>query len=155
MVRTANDVTEAELDILRILWELGFATIREVVDRLYDEPTRNNYQTTKKLVSRLEGKKLVGRTKSTLSPQTPPEHQIILDLLADGSVKFSGQKVDKIELLTGLLNREISAAQRENVSPSEIAVIIRSPQDTPYELVQELITKCQSLKLENFSVRVK
>ena len=64
MVRTANDVTEAELDILRILWELGFATIREVVDRLYDEPTRNNYQTTKKLVSRLEGKKLVGRTKS-------------------------------------------------------------------------------------------
>ena len=63
MVRTANDVTEAELDILRILWELGFATIREVVDRLYDEPTRNNYQTTKKLVSRLEGKKLVGRTK--------------------------------------------------------------------------------------------
>ena len=78
-----------------------------------------------------------------------------MDLLADGSVKFSGQKVDEIELLTGLLNREISAAQRENVSPSEIAVIIRSPQDTPYELVQELITKCQSLKLENFSVRVK
>ena len=64
MVRPPSDVTEAELEILRILWELESGTIREVVDRLYDDPTRNNYQTAKKLMSRLESKKLVGRRKS-------------------------------------------------------------------------------------------
>ena len=88
-------------------------------------------------------------------PETRPEYQIILNLLPDGSVKFSGQKVPQIEFLSGLLNREISAAQRENVPPGEIAVIIRSHQDTPTGLVQELMTKCQALKLENFSFRVK
>ena len=63
MVRTPNDVTEAELDIMRILWEVESGTIRDVVDRLYETPSRNNYQTVKKLMSRLETKKLVRRTK--------------------------------------------------------------------------------------------
>ena len=88
-------------------------------------------------------------------PETRPEYQVILNLAPDGSVVFAGQTVDKIDFLTGLLNREISAAQLEGVPPGEIAVIIRSHQDTATGLVQELITKCQSLELENFSLRVK
>lgn len=88
-------------------------------------------------------------------PETRPDYQVILNLNPDGSVKFAGQKIDKIDFLTGLLNREITAAQRENVPPGEIAVIIRSHEDTPTGLVQELITKCQSLELESFSLRVK
>lgn len=64
MVRSASDVTEAELEIMQALWEIGVSTIREVVDRLYDEPSRSNYQTVKKLMSRLETKKLVARKKS-------------------------------------------------------------------------------------------
>ena len=88
-------------------------------------------------------------------PETRPDYQVILNLLPDGSVKFAYQDVEKIDFLTGLLNREIGAAQREGVPPDEIAVIIRSHQDTPTGLVQELITKCQSLQLANFSFRVK
>ena len=88
-------------------------------------------------------------------PETRPDYQVILNLVPDGSVRFAGQNVEKIDFLTGLLNREISAAQLENVPPSEVAVIIRSHEDTPTGLVQELITKCQSLELENFSLRVK
>jgi biopolymer transport protein ExbD len=88
-------------------------------------------------------------------PESRPDYQIILNLIPDGSVKFAGQLIPKIDLLTGLLNREISAAQLENVPPKEIAVIIRSHQDTPSGLVQELIAKCQSLELERFSLRVK
>ena len=88
-------------------------------------------------------------------PETRPDYQVILNLIPDGSVKFGGQKVEKIDFLTGLLNREISAAQLENVPPGEIAVIIRSHEDTPTGLVQELITKCQTLELANFSLRVK
>lgn len=88
-------------------------------------------------------------------PETRPEYQIILNLIPDGRVKFAGQEIPEIDLLTGLLNREITAALRENVPPGEIAVIIRSHQDTPTGLVQKLISKCQSLELENFSLRVK
>jgi biopolymer transport protein ExbD len=88
-------------------------------------------------------------------PEEPPDYQIILNLLPDGSIRFAGHPIDKIEFLTGTLSREISAAQREDVSPSEIAVIIRSHEDTPTGLVQELITKCQESELERFSLRVK
>ena len=88
-------------------------------------------------------------------PETRPEYQVILNLLPDGAVKFAGQRIDKIDFLTGLLNREITAAQRDGIPAAEIAVIVRSHQDTPTGLVQELITKCQSLELENFSLRVK
>ena len=88
-------------------------------------------------------------------PETRPDYQVILNLIPDGSVIFAGQNVEKIDFLTGLLNREISAAQLEGVAPAKIAVIIRSHQDTPTGLVQELITKCQALELEDFSLRVK
>lgn len=88
-------------------------------------------------------------------PETRPDYQFILNLNPDGSVKFAGQQVEKIDFLTGMMHREITAAQRENVPVGEIAVIIRSHEDTPTGLVQELITKCQSLELESFSLRVK
>ena len=76
-------------------------------------------------------------------------------MIPDGSVIVFGQKVEKIEFLTGILNRKIGDAQREGTPPADISVIIRSHQDTPTGLVQELITKCQSLELANFSLRVK
>ena len=88
-------------------------------------------------------------------PESRPEYQVILNLIPDGSVKFAGQKIDKIDFITGVINREISTAQREGVPPGEISVIIRSHEDTATGLVQKLITKCQAMKLENFSLRVK
>ena len=88
-------------------------------------------------------------------PEIRPDYQVVLNLIPDGSVIVFGQKVEKIDFLTGILNRTISDAQREGIPPGEIAIIIRSHQDTPTGLVQELITKCQSLELENFSLRVK
>lgn len=88
-------------------------------------------------------------------PEVRPDFQIVLNLIPDGSVIVFGQTVEKIDFLTGILNRAIADAQREGVPPSEVAIIIRSHQDTPTGLVQELITKCQSQELENFSLRVK
>lgn len=64
MGRIPKKITGAELEIMQVLWASGSGTIREVVDRLYAEPTRNNYQTTKKLISRLEAKKMVRRQKA-------------------------------------------------------------------------------------------
>ena len=64
MVRPSKDVTDAELEILRVLWDQPNATIREVVDELYEQPTRSNYQTSKKLIARLEEKGYVRRNAS-------------------------------------------------------------------------------------------
>lgn len=88
-------------------------------------------------------------------PESVPDYQVTLNLNPNGSVKASGQLIDKIEFMRSLLNREISAAKREGVAPANVAVIIRSHEDTPTGLVQELIAKCQESELENFVLRVK
>lgn len=117
MVRPANDVTEAELEILRILWELERGTIREVVDLLYDKPSRNNYQTVKKLMSRLESKKLVGRKKSGTAHVFRP-----LIKRADLIERRLGQVADSLcegsslPLLTCLLQgKSVSASERKKL----------------------------------------
>jgi biopolymer transport protein ExbD len=89
-------------------------------------------------------------------PQTRPDYQIILNLEPNGSVKFHGQSIEKIDFLTPIFRQEINNAAREKVTnPADIAVIIRAHEDTPSGLVQRLIMKCQEEKLENFSLRVK
>ena len=89
-------------------------------------------------------------------PEAIPDYQIILNLEADGQVKFEGQLIEKIDFLGPILTQEINNAAREDVNnPSDIAVIIRASEDTPTGKVQELIAKCQDAKLESFSLRVK
>ena len=89
-------------------------------------------------------------------PEVIPDYQIILNLEANGQVKFEGQVIEKIDFLGPILTQEINNAARENVNnPADIAVIIRSHEDTPTGKVQELIAKCQDSKLESFSLRVK
>jgi predicted transcriptional regulator len=56
MARRPQDVTEAELEVLRALWELGPATIRTLADRLYPRGGASEYATVQKLLERLEDK---------------------------------------------------------------------------------------------------
>ncbi|MEM7783697.1 MAG: biopolymer transporter ExbD [Planctomycetota bacterium] len=89
-------------------------------------------------------------------PEVRPEYQIILNLEPSGALKFAGQPIPRIDLLGSILTKEINAASREDVNdPADIAVIIRSHQDTPTGMVQELIAKCQESELQSFSLRVK
>ena len=62
MPRRPRDVTDAELDVLRLLWETGPATIRALTDRLYPKGGTSEYATVQKLLERLEGKGHVART---------------------------------------------------------------------------------------------
>lgn len=87
-------------------------------------------------------------------PETRPDYQIILNLNPDGTVKFDGLQVEKIEFLSSILEREISSAKREGVGTDAVAVIIRSHEATPTGLVQKLIKQCQSKELVNFKFRV-
>src|SRR5512139_4269942 len=56
MARRPQDVTDAELDVLRALWDNGPATIRALADRLYPGGGTSEYATVQKLLERLEDK---------------------------------------------------------------------------------------------------
>ena len=61
MARRPRDVTDAELDVLRALWDAGPATIRALTDRLYPSGGTSEYATVQKLLERLEAKGHVSR----------------------------------------------------------------------------------------------
>lgn len=61
MNRPRDDVPEAELAVLRVLWEQGEATRRQIVAVLYPQGTPANFTTVQKLLERLEGRGLVRR----------------------------------------------------------------------------------------------
>src|SRR5262245_36642360 len=61
MNRPKDDVPEAELAVLRVLWQLGEATRRQIVSLLYPRGTPANFTTVQKLLERLEVRGLVRR----------------------------------------------------------------------------------------------
>ena len=64
MARTPQDITEAELAILEVLWERGPATIRQLTDQLYPQGAAAQYATVQKLLERLEAKGGVRRDRA-------------------------------------------------------------------------------------------
>jgi predicted transcriptional regulator len=63
MARTPQDVTEAELAILQVLWDRGPATIRQLTAALYPQGGTAHYATVQKLLERLEAKGCVSRDR--------------------------------------------------------------------------------------------
>src|SRR5436305_6235865 len=64
MVRTPQDITDAELGVLQMLWDTGPATIRQLTDALYPGGGVAQYATVQKLLERLEAKGSVRRDRS-------------------------------------------------------------------------------------------
>jgi BlaI family penicillinase repressor len=64
MARTARDVTEAELAVLRVLWDRGPSSVRELVEALSEEEHPPQAATVQKLLERLEAKDWVERDRS-------------------------------------------------------------------------------------------
>lgn len=65
MPRTPQDVTEAELAILQVLWDRGTATVRELTEILYPDGGSSEHATVQKLLGRLETKQCVNRDRNT------------------------------------------------------------------------------------------
>lgn len=61
MPRPPQDVTDAELDILRVLWANSPRSIRAIAEQLQPDRVDGYYSTVKKLVERLERKGFVAR----------------------------------------------------------------------------------------------
>jgi BlaI family transcriptional regulator, penicillinase repressor len=65
MPRHPQDVTDAELAILNVLWERGSATVRELATELYGKNSASQHATVQKLLERLEAKECVTRSRKT------------------------------------------------------------------------------------------
>ena len=63
MARTPQDVTDAELAVLQVLWDRGASTIRQLTDAIYAEGGASPYATVQKLLERLEAKGFVRRDR--------------------------------------------------------------------------------------------
>lgn len=64
MARTPQDITDAELAVLQVLWDAGPMPIRRITARLYPGGTTAQYATVQKLLERLEQKDCVNRDRS-------------------------------------------------------------------------------------------
>ncbi len=112
MARTPQDVTDAELAILQVLWEQGPANRRRLTDILYPQSSPAHYTTVQKLLERLEAKGYV-RQESRSGPLTfraaidrdeliSRRLQAMADKLCDGSLT---------PLLTNLIRAKQLSAQ--------------------------------------------
>jgi BlaI family transcriptional regulator, penicillinase repressor len=64
MGRPAQDITDSELAVQRILWDRGTATIRQLTDVLYPQGGAAQYATIQKLLDRMEAKGYVRRDRT-------------------------------------------------------------------------------------------
>ena len=81
MSRTRTDVPDAELAVLKVLWDQGSATIREITDLLYPDGGTSHYATVQKLLERLEGKGCVSRDRTGFAHvfEAKVERSVLID----------------------------------------------------------------------------
>jgi predicted transcriptional regulator len=119
--------TEAELAILRELWALGSATVRQVHEALASRGSSVGYTTVLKLLQIMTEKGLVRCDRATRThvfrpavEQSQTQRQLVADLLRrafDNSARqlvvqaLSAKKVSKAEL--GEIRRLIDQAEKE------------------------------------------
>ncbi len=110
-------VTDAELSILKILWEKGEAPTREIAAALYEEVTDPKMASAQKLLERLETKGCVERDRSQRAHRFRPlvsqeeflrsRLQALADQLCDGAL---------VPVATSLLRPEgFSRKEREQL----------------------------------------
>ena len=64
MAERQYDLGDAELEVLKVLWDHGAATVREVMTRLHERGRRLAYTTVQTLLTRLEQKRYAASDKS-------------------------------------------------------------------------------------------
>jgi BlaI family transcriptional regulator, penicillinase repressor len=93
MARTPQDVTDAELAVLEVLWDHGPRSRRQLTDALYPARGPAQYTTVQKLLERLEGKGCVEKTQAegtlTFRP-TVSREELISRRLLDVAEKLCG-----------------------------------------------------------------
>jgi BlaI family penicillinase repressor len=117
MPRTPQDVTDAELAVLQVLWRDGPATIRVITGELYPEGRNSHYATVQKLLERLEDKEFVRRDRTTsihVFSATVDRDELIGRKLQSVAEQLCGGSL--APLLTNLVqNKKLSARDRKQL----------------------------------------
>lgn len=115
MARTPQDITDAELAVLQVLWDQGPSSIRAITDQLYPDGKAAQYATVQKLLERLEAKGCVGRDRAAaihLFAATLDRDELIGRRLQSVAEKLCGGSWTP--LLTHLVqNQKLSARDRQ------------------------------------------
>jgi len=104
-MRLKADVTDAELAVLKLLWELGPSTIRRLADQLYPGGDASHYATVQKLLDRLQTKGCVRRdadARVNVYSATVARDTLIAHRLRETADKLCGGALTP--LLTHLVN---------------------------------------------------
>ena len=108
--------TAAELDLLRLLWPLGSATVKEVHELAQREKAHMSYATVLRLMQVMHGKGLLRRDESQRSHVYAPAQAReslrgnLLKELITKAYAGSGK-----ELVMAALRGHVSAAEREEI----------------------------------------
>ncbi len=109
--------TEAELELLRVLWERGPLTVRDIHEALEDNPT--GYTTTLKILQKMTEKGLVRRDESSRShvyepvaKAEPTQRLLVRELLQNAFGGSPGRLV-------------LAALSEKKATPAELAEIRR------------------------------
>jgi predicted transcriptional regulator len=130
MPRQASAVpTEVELAILRVLWEKGPSTVREVHDALKGE-RETGYSTTLKMIQVMTEKGIVLKDESVrpqvyrpAEKQEKTELQLVDDLIQKG---FGGSAMN-------LVMRAVSAKRISAAEMAEIRTLLDKAKGTTHE----------------------
>ncbi len=128
------DVPEAELRVLRALWERGPATIRQLTDVLYPDGTDAHYATVQVLLQRLEKKRYVGRDRTTHAHQffAAIEREALLSRLVGQQLRAVAEKLCggmMAPLLSHLVKAEALSAEERRQLRSLIDALEEKPPD--------------------------
>ncbi len=117
MARKPQEVTDAELAILEVLWEKGRASVRDITERLYPRGTGSDLATVQKLLKRLETKECVRCDKEAWPHQF--EAGIEREELIGRTLQSTADKLSEgslTSLLTHLVRgSKLSADERQNL----------------------------------------
>lgn len=117
MARTPQDITDAELAVLNLLWERGRSTVRELTDVIYPGGSGSHYATVQKLLERLEGKACVKRDREPWPHEfesTIRREELIVRRLQATADKLCHGSLEP--LLTQLVrNQTLSAEDRQSL----------------------------------------
>ena len=123
MAKRQYDLGGSELGVLRVLWESGPATVREVLEHLHRQGRRVAYTTVQTLLTRLEQKRFaasdksgtayVYRAKVSRDRITKSRLKTLLSQLYDGAagplvlqlVKTERLSVEELEELQALIQK--------------------------------------------------
>ncbi len=113
MSRTPQDVTDAEMAVLQVLWEQGPSNRRQITDRLYPEGGPAHYTTVQKLLERLEAKGYVaserGEGMRTFTARVGRE-ELISRRLRDMAEKLCGGSLTPL-LMNLVRSRPLTARE--------------------------------------------